>query len=45
MLDQLVIPKLTIFFILITYLVDTVLIVKGETLSWSIMRVKGLNMF
>ena len=31
------------FFILITYLVDFVLILLGEILSWSLMGVKGLN--
>ena len=41
-LDQLTIPKLTFFFILITYLVDIVLILKGAILSWSLMGVKGL---
>ena len=40
-LDQLIIPKLTFFFILITYLVDIVLILKGEFLSPSLMGVKG----
>ena len=30
------------FFILITYLVDIVLILKGEILSWSFMGVKKL---
>ena len=28
---------------LITYLVDIVLILQGEILSWSLMRVKGLK--
>ena len=32
-LDQLIIPKLIFFFFLNTYLVDTVLILSGETLS------------
>ena len=41
-LDQLIIPKLIFFFVLITYLIDIVLISKGEILSWSLMRVKGL---
>ena len=45
MLDQLVIPILIFFFILITYLVDIVLILKGEILSWSLIRVKGLMMY
>ena len=31
------------FFILITYLVDIVLILYGEVLSWSFMGVKGLK--
>ena len=31
------------FFILITYLVDIVLILWGEILSWSLMGVKGLK--
>ena len=42
-LDQLIIPKLIFFFILITYLVDIVLILLGEILSWSLMGVQGLN--
>ena len=41
-LDQLIIPKLTLFFILITNLVDIVLILLEEILSWSLM---GDNMF
>ena len=41
LLDQLIIPKLIFFFILITYLVDIVLILWGEILSWSLMGVKG----
>ena len=45
MLDQLIIPILIFFFILITYLVDIVLILKGEVLSWSLIRVKGLMMY
>ena len=43
LLDQLIIPKLIFFFILITYLVDIVLILSGEILSWSLMGVKGLS--
>ena len=31
------------FFILITHLVDIVLILYGEILSWSLMEVKGLK--
>ena len=42
-LDQLIIPKLIFFSILITYLFDIVLILYGEILSWSLMGVKGLN--
>ena len=42
-LDQLIIPKLIFFLILITYLVDIVLILSGEILFWSLMGVKGLN--
>ena len=38
-LDHLIIPKLIFFFILITYLVDIVLILLGEILSWSLMGV------
>ena len=34
-LDQLIIPKLILFFILITNLVDIVLILLEEILSWS----------
>ena len=40
--DQLIIPKLIFFFILITCLLDIVLILKGEILSWSLMGVKGV---
>ena len=40
-LDQLVIPKLIVFFTLITYLLDIVLILQGEILSWSLVGVKG----
>ena len=40
---QLIIPKLIFFFILITCLVDIVLILLGEILSWSLMGVKGLT--
>ena len=42
-MDQLIIPKLIFFFILITYLVDFLLILKGEILSWLLMGVKGLR--
>ena len=42
-LDQLVIPWLKIFFILITYLRDIVLTLKGEILSWPFMEVKRLR--
>ena len=41
-LEQLIIPKLIYLFILITYLVDIVLILTGEILSWSLMGVEGL---
>ena len=41
--DQLIIPKLMVFFVLITYVVDIVLVLLGEILSWSLMGVKGLN--
>ena len=41
-LDQLIIPKLILFFIHITNLVDIVLILLGEILSWSLMRDKML---
>ena len=40
-LDQLIIPKLIFFFILITCLVNIVLMFKGEILSWSLMGVNG----
>ena len=42
-LNQLIIPKLIFSFILVTYLVDIVLILAGEILSWSLVRVKGLK--
>ena len=41
-LDQLI-PELIFFFILITCLFDSVLILSGEFLSWSLMGVKGLT--
>ena len=44
LLDQLIIPKLIFLFILITYLVDIVLILLGEILSWSLMGVKELTL-
>ena len=40
-LDQLILPKLIFFSILITCLLDIVLILYGEILSWSLMGVKG----
>ena len=44
-MDQLIIPSLVFFVILITCLLDIVLILmEGEILSWSLMGVKGLNM-
>ena len=42
MFDLLIIPKLILFSILTTYLVDIVLILQGEILSWSLMGVKRL---
>ena len=41
-LDQLIIPKLIYFFIHISYLLDSVLILYREIVSWSLMEVKGL---
>ena len=41
-MEQLIIPKLIYLFILITYLVDIVLILSGEILSWSLMGVERL---
>ena len=35
-LDQLIIPQLMFFFILINCLLDIVLILQGEILSWSL---------
>ena len=43
-LDQVIIPKLIFFFILVTYLVDIVVILYGKILSWSLMGVKGLTL-
>ena len=37
------IPSLIFFFFIITCLLDIVLILQGEILSWSLMKVKGLN--
>ena len=42
MVDQLIIPKLLFFFILVTYLIDILLILWGEILSWSLMGIIGL---
>ena len=42
-LDQLIIPKLIYFFIHISYLLDSVLILYREIVSWSLMEVKGLT--
>ena len=42
-LDQLIVPKLIFFLILITHLVDFVLILPGEIMSWSLLGVKGFN--
>ena len=42
-LDQLIIPKLIFFFILITNLVYIVWILYGEILSWSLMVLKKVN--
>ena len=44
-MDQLIIPKFVFFFILITHLIDIVLLLLGEILSWSHMGVKGLINF
>ena len=42
-LEQLIIPSLVFCVILITCVLDIVLILKGEILSWSLTGVKGLN--
>ena len=42
-MDQLIIPQLIFFFILITCLLDIVLILLGEIMSWSLIGVKGLR--
>ena len=42
-LDQLIIPWLIFFFLLITCLLNIVLILRGEFMSWSLMGVKGLR--
>ena len=41
LLDQLRIPLLIYFFILINFLLYVVLILKGESLSWSLVGVKS----
>ena len=41
-MDQLIIPFLRLSFILITCLLDIVLTLLGEILSWSLVGVKGL---
>ena len=43
-MEQLIIPSLVFFVILITCVLDIVLILEGEILSWSSTGVKGLNM-
>ena len=43
-LEQLIIPSLVFFVMLITCVLDIVLILEGEILSWSPTGVKGLNM-
>ena len=42
-LDQLIIPWLIFDFILITTLLDIVLILWGEILFWSLLKVQGLK--
>ena len=42
-MDQLKVPQVIFFSILITLLLDIVLILKGEVLSWSLMGVRGLG--
>ena len=42
-LNQLIIPLFIFFFILVTCLLDIVLILYREILSWSLMGVKGLG--
>ena len=42
-MDQPISAKFIFFFIHITYLVDIVLILQREILSWSLMGVKGLK--
>ena len=42
-LDQLIIPSLIFFFILITCLLEIVFTLYGETTSWSLVGVKGLK--
>ena len=44
-LDQVMILQLILFFIPITLLLDIVLILYGEILSWSLVRVIGLKGF
>ena len=41
-MDQLIIPQLIFFFILVTCLLDIILILKGEIQSWSLMGVNEL---
>ena len=42
-MNQLIIPSLIFFFILINCLLDIVMILEGEILSWSLMGVRGLT--
>ena len=44
-LDQPMISWLIFFFILLTYLLDIVLILLEEILSWSLVGVRGLRIF
>ena len=44
-LDQLLTPWLISFFILINCLLDKVLILKGEILSWSLVEFRGVTVY
>ena len=41
--EQLIIPLMIFFFILVTWLLDILLLLKGEMLSWVLLGVRGLR--
>ena len=41
--EQLIVPLMILFFILVTLLLDILLLLKGEMLSWVLLGVRGLR--